>query len=248
MYKRQGKKGPPADLECICCGENHYVSNCPNKPEAKKNWTFDQWLKAKGTGDSSAAAKKRRKRPTEPKSGSESDENSGSENEKTENDGKSHPRGGRSRVKRQAKKRSLNISTNATGEKRKVHDDADGTVEIAGVPGVYVCDGGCDRATITKAYADKIEEAGVACHYHGKPRTATLADGSKKEIIIGFAYANLVLKTRAGFVALNDVYIDILKGQDRSHLLLLGKVEESRLGLKSYAQQLEERAKESKGK
>ena len=245
---RAGKKGPPADLECICCGENHYVSKCPNKPEARKNWTFEQWLKAKGTGDSSAAAKKRRKRPTEPKSCSESDENAGSGTEKTETEGKIHPRGGRSRAKRNAKKRSLNTSAKATGEPSKLNDDADGTVEIAGVPGVYVCDGGCDRATITKAYADKIEEAGVACHYHEKPRSATLADGSSKEIIIGFAYANLVLKTRAGFVALNDVYIDILKGEDRSRLLLLGKVEESRLGLKSYAQQLEERARESKGK
>ena len=194
-------KAPPADLKCINCGGNHYVSKCPTVPKERKNWTFSQWLKAKSSDNSNSAAPKRLKAAAVTQT-AESKEQPGEKDGSAEESstGENHPRGGRSRGKKDPKKRALNSPNRPsvkTGELHGLASEADGTVEIAGVAGVYVCDGGCDRATITKSYADEIAKKGVVCQYHKNPKTATLADGSKRAIIIGYAFTNLVLKTRA---------------------------------------------------
>ena len=244
---RKGKQ-PPADLKCINCGGNHYVSKCPTVPKDRKNWSFAQWLDAKNSDNSSSAAPKRRKtaKVQDDNEDSTPRETEDGSSEETGN-GQSHPRGGRSRKKKGSKKRQLTTNVKAL-ERTVLGDGADGAVEIAGVPGSYVCDGGCDRATITKAYADKIAQKGLKVHHHKNPKCATLADGSKKPIIIGYLYANVTLKTGAGIVTLSNVYIDVIDGKDEGNLMLVGKVEEAALGLKSMAQQLRELAKVHEGK
>ena len=146
-----------------------------------------------------------------------------------------------------ANKRALNSAGTFSSKKSEKNGvnrpDIDGIAEIQGVSGYYVCDGGCDRATINTTYAEKLAAKGIHGFYYGVPKKATLADGSKKEIIVGYLRADISLKTKAGTVNLSDVRMDIIKGPDKSALLLLGKVEESRLGLKPYAQQLEEKAR-----
>ena len=206
----------------------------------------------KNSDNSNSAAPKRRKTATVLENSTEDstpqEKADGSDEESKT--GNSPPRGGRSRNKG-PKKQMLNATRRPNikaGEKNHVADGADGVVEIAGVEGTYVFDGGCDRATITKAYAEKIAKAGVVVHYHKKPKCATLADGSKRPIIIGYVYANMTLITGAGIVQLSNVYIDIIDGEDEGNLMLIGKVEERSLGLKSFAEQLRELAKKTKGK
>ena len=55
--------------------------------------------------------------------------------------------------------------------------------------------------------------------------------------------ADLVLKTKAGIVNLPKTKIDVIQAPEKNNLLLLGQQEERRLGLKTYAEQLEEVAK-----
>ena len=224
------------------------MSKCPTVPKDRKNWSFAQWLDAKNSANGSSAAPKRRKtaKVQDDNEDSTPRENEDSSSEETGN-GQSHPRGDRSRKKKGSKKRQLTTNVKAL-ERTVLGDGADGAVEIAGVPGSYVCDGGCDRATITKAYADKIAQKGLVVHHHKNPKCATLADGSKKPIIIGYLYANVTLKTGAGIVTLSNVYIDVIDGKDDGNLMLVGKVEEAALGLKSMAQQLRELAKVHEGK
>ena len=64
-------------------------------------------------------------------------------------------------------------------------------MEIGGVSGYYVCDGGCDRATINTRFAKALAAEGVHGYYFGKAKEATLADGSTKVIIKGFMYADI---------------------------------------------------------
>ena len=235
-----GKKGPPPDLKCLNCGLNHYVSKCPTIPQDKKKWKFEDWVKFRNSQDG-GSAKRRKKKARQNNTVTENSENpseNGPSNESKSDPGNTNPRGGRA-----ASKRALGtVSGVKSGKDGACEQDVDGVVEIEGVSGYYVCDGGCDRATINTAYADKLAEAGIHGYYYGVPEKATLADGSKKAIIVGYLYAAISLKSKAGTVNLNDVRIDIVKGPDKSALLLLGKVEEGRWGLKSYAQQLEEKA------
>ena len=92
-------------------------------------------------------------------------------------------------------KKSLSASNDK--EKFSKHDvrlsQADGTVDINGVAGTYLCDGGCDRATISQAYADKLSQAGRTPWYYKTPRNATLADGTQKPIIVGDVLVELVV-------------------------------------------------------
>ena len=100
--------------------------------------------------------------------------------------------------------------------------------------GTYQCDGGCDRATISKVYADALSRAGKRAWYYKTPRNATLADGSKKPIIVGDITVELVLRTKAGTLRLPNTRLDIIKGPEKDGILYMGKEEETRLGLKSY--------------
>ena len=120
---------------------------------------------------------------------------------------------------------------------------ADGVANVGSVAGYYVCDGGCDKATISTAYAKRLAAAGEKIHFHPKPQPAKLADGTVANIIMGYAVLDIDLVTRAGRVVLARTHIDVLDGPEADNLLYLGKAEEQRLNLKSFAQQLEQLAK-----
>ena len=110
---------------------------------------------------------------------------------------------------------------------------------IAGFPGVYTCDGGCDRATINQGFAKQIAKSGVKVQWYQKPKPALLADGRQRNIIIGHVKANIDLKTGAGAVKLPNRVIDILRGKDDGNMLLIGREEEKSLGLRSFKEQLD---------
>ena len=241
------KKGPPPDLKCLNCGKNHYVSKCPTIPADKKKWKFEDWVRFRNSEDGASSTKRRKKQVQNAQKAKDGSAEAAGSNRPGNNDSKSdgeatNPGGGAS-----TNKRALNSAgtfSSKKSEKNGVNrSDIDGIAEIQGVSGYYVCDGGCDRATINTTYAEKLAAKGIHGFYYGVPKKATLADGSKKDIIVGYLRADISLKTKAGTVNLSDVRMDIIKGPDKSALLLLGKVEESRLGLKPYAQQLEEKAR-----
>ena len=113
---------------------------------------------------------------------------------------------------------------------------------VAGVSGYYVADGGCDCATVPVDYARAAETAGAKLEYYAKRRTATLCDGSKKDIIVGHFVANITLITPAGLVELPNTRIEFMEGPKQGFVLYVGALEESRLGLTSYAKQIEQLA------
>ena len=69
--------------------------------------------------------------------------------------------------------------------------NADGRTWIGGVEDVCTCDGGCDRATVTEAYVEKIIAAGATFEKYEKPRLAELANGEVKPIIPGYLLADI---------------------------------------------------------
>ena len=66
--------------------------------------------------------------------------------------------------------------------------NADGRTWIGGVEGVFT---GCDRATVTEAYVEKIIAAGATFEKYEKPRLAELANGEVKPIIPGYLLADI---------------------------------------------------------
>ena len=114
---------------------------------------------------------------------------------------------------------------------------------IVGVEGYYTCDGGCDRATVSNAYADAIIKAGGHFEQYEKPLLATLANGAVKPIISGFLLADLEVETPAGKVVLPQWHIDVMQGPTTDHLLYLGQREQAELNLKTFQEQLTEVAK-----
>lgn len=85
---------------------------------------------------------------------------------------------------------------------------------MGGVAGFYKADGGCDRATCGIKYAQKLEKSGVKVVYYDKPRPAKLADGSVKNVILGFCTADIELVTKAGPVVLPRNFIDVIDGPE----------------------------------
>ena len=79
---------------------------------------------------------------------------------------------------------------------------ADGRAQIGGVDGYYTCDGGCDRATVTEAYAKNIIASGAEFQQYEKPRNAELANGEVKPIVTGYLLSDVELETPAGKVVL----------------------------------------------
>ena len=84
---------------------------------------------------------------------------------------------------------------------------------------------------------------GVEVVYYNKPRPAKLADGSVKDVILGYCIADIELVTKAGTVILPRNHIDVLKGPETANLIYIGEAEEKRLKLRSYAEQLEDLAR-----
>ena len=117
---------------------------------------------------------------------------------------------------------------------------------MGGVEGLYTCDGGCDKATVTQAYADAIIKAGGSYQKYDRPLLTTLADGEVKPIITGFIRADVEVTTPAGKVVLANWHVDFMQGPTNDRLLYMGQREERELNLKSYKDQLTELARGSK--
>ena len=115
---------------------------------------------------------------------------------------------------------------------------------VGGVAGFYnKADGGCDRATFGTQYAKNLEKAGAKTVYYDKPKPAKLADGSVKNVILGYCVADIELVTKAGTVVLPYSHIDIIEGPEKANLIYIGEAEEKRLKLRFYAEQIEDLAK-----
>ena len=120
---------------------------------------------------------------------------------------------------------------------------ADGPATVNGVTGCYTCDGGCDKATIGCVYAESLAASGVEVIEYPKPLNATLANGEVGPLVTHYCVAKVVLSTKAGDVVLPRTHIDVLQGPIKGHLLYIGKAEEKRLKLRSFASQLEDVAR-----
>ena len=141
-------------------------------------------------------------------------------------------------------KKAVNVS-----DETKDADDnitADGVAHVGGVEGYFTCDGGCDKATITEAYAQEIVKAGGSYQEYDHPLLATLANGEVKPIIAGYIRAYVEVTTPAGKVVLTNWHVDVMQGPTKERLLYMGQREEQELNLKSYKDQLTELARESK--
>ena len=88
--------------------------------------------------------------------------------------------------------------------------------------GFYKADGGCDRATFGTQYAKNLEKTGAKTVYYDKPKPAKLADGSLKNVILGYCVADIELVTKAGTVVLPFSHIDIIEGPEKANLIYIG--------------------------
>ena len=75
---------------------------------------------------------------------------------------------------------------------------ADGLAELAGLPCYYVCDGGCDRATISDVFAQELIAKGHKMSKYTPPRIVILANGDRVSGIIGYLVADVMVKTSQG--------------------------------------------------
>ena len=230
------------------------MSKCPRVPAERKKWQLAEWIawkKANNDTRTPNAGNRQEKNYTRNSNGGHRantprgqkrvlSTSIGPDEQKeavTENDAnKSTPPG----VKK-AKQSAVEQKLGDLKEKRDFADGlADGLAELAGLPCFYVCDGGCDRATISEVFAQQLETKGISMSKYSPPRTAILANGAKVPSILGYLVADVMVKTRAGEVILPQTKIDVLKGPETKAMLYLGKEEEARLGLKTYAEQLED--------
>ena len=70
---------------------------------------------------------------------------------------------------------------------------------VGGVEGFWLADGGCDKATISAAYAKKLTQKGIQVVEYDEWKNATLANGTTKPLISGYCHADIVLNTKAGW-------------------------------------------------
>ena len=246
------EKPIPDHVRCINCNGKHYVSSCPRLPREKKNWTFEQHL-----------ADKRKREASENKDSKDSaDSRSGPGTSPGGN--ASNPGGKSTRSNKRAVsfaepiaeeapetetpkgKRAVSVSEGKTND-GEPKTQADGKAVVGKVEGFYTCDGGCDRATITEAYAKAIIDSGGKYTEYAEPLLATLANGETKPIIMGFMQTDVEVVTPAGKVILPEWHVDVLKGPTNEHLLYLGAKEETELKLKSFKDQLTEFARTQQG-
>ena len=101
---------------------------------------------------------------------------------------------------------------------------------------------------MSHVFVKELQKNGQKLWKYDPPRVAILANGAKKPIIAGYMICDIMVRTKAGEVVLPKTKVDVLKGPETEHILYLGKEEEARLGLRTYAEQLEDVAKIQKEK
>ena len=221
--------------KCVYCGQQHKVTECPTIPNNMKDWSWTKIFRTRG--HASKAQPSDNNYPG-------GDKDARSKKKVTSNPG----------VKVTLKPMVVTVTlrvlqrklTRVTAGKIRANG-ADRVAVIDGVAGFYTCDGGCDQATIGVEYAKQLEKNRKEVFYYEEPKPAKLADGSVKNSIVGFCVLDVELITRAGNVVLPRTHIDVLEGPESTNLLYLGQVEERRLSLKTFAEQLEDMARRGSG-
>ena len=87
--------------------------------------------------------------------------------------------------------------------------------------------------------------AGTEIIKYPEPLSATLIDGSSGPAVTAYVVANVVLTTKCGEVVLPRTHIDVLEGPEKNKLLYIGQAEEKRLNLRTFADQLEDLARDA---
>ena len=149
------------------CNQKHKPADCPTLPKERKEWSWTRIFKARNgapkpvNGGNPGGGKT----PGSKRMLSRSTSNPGGENNVLKSE--IHPGGG------SETKRENSPKKNAKGKKAEPawpkDAEADGVAVVAGIPGFYTCDGGCDQATIGRKYADTLEAAGKEVFYHAEP-------------------------------------------------------------------------------
>ncbi len=116
---------------------------------------------------------------------------------------------------------------------------ADGPAKVGGVDALYICDGGCDCATVTHAVGEALQGMGVQLQEYQTPKPAAMVAGEIQ--VTHYATVTVELTLISGVMQLANTAVDILPKVegDNSKLLYMGKREERLLGLESYADQLQ---------
>ena len=162
-------KGPKRELKCYHCGGRHKVAECPTCPADRKSWKPSQWWAEQKTKERAAKA-----------AGTNS-----------------HPGG------ENGAKKSLQVNEGCERGAEAVKNGktvaggvcyADGPATVGGVARYWTADGGCNKATISAAYARKLEKAGVKIVKYDDWKTAQLADGTSKPMISGHCIADIVIR------------------------------------------------------
>ena len=63
----------------------------------------------------------------------------------------------------------------------------------AGLGGYWTADGGCDKATVSAAFAKQLAKNGTEIMEYETWRDAVLADGTTEPLISGYCIADIVL-------------------------------------------------------
>ena len=264
---KTNKKGER--IVCFQCGGNHFVTQCKVIPAERKKWTIAEWIAHKKSANSDRST--RSGQSTEQKNQTQ---NSNRRNSSRKHPGgrknalatSNDPIGSQSESASEETddtpgvKKALGNRQNVTPGKLPAGNDssstqksavdgiADGFAEVGGLSCYYICDGGCDRATVSHVFAKELQKNGQKLWKYNPPRVAILANGAKKPIIAGYMVCDIMVRTKAGEVVLPETKVDVLEGPETEHILYLGKEEEARLGLRTYAEQLEDVAKAIKKK
>ena len=135
------REGPKGKFQCYNCdSEEHGVDKCPTVPVSRRSWTPAQWR---------AELKKNPRTKSPAKNGS----------------GNRHPGGGTNPKASLQSGGSLN-DAKEDGQSTSIDPGgtnayADGPATVAGVSGFWTADGGCNKATISHHYAQKLASTGV---------------------------------------------------------------------------------------
>ena len=194
---KTNKKGER--IVCFQCGGNHYVTKCKTVPAERKKWTIAEWIAHKKATNSD--------RPTS--SGQDIEQKNSSRNSKKKKSSQKRPGGrknalatssdpigsegesasesddtpGVKKALTSRQKRDTGKSPTGKGrskaDKAAVDGIADGFAEVGGLSCYYICDGGCDRATVSHVFAKELQKNGQKLWKYDPPRVAILANGAK---------------------------------------------------------------------
>ena len=250
--KPQQQQGSYRKRSCFKCGsDRHAVFSCGRRSEEEKSWGMKKWYQyadaRKGTAEQRAVQQEQPKTANRANGGTKPEKETKTANQKAGRWKANQKKRGNAKANPKkvkiARQDLLQVDQHGklTTLRAPAAEAADGTVSIVGVQGHYMCDGGCDRATVMAPFAQAIAATGKVRLRDYKPpfARAELADGSETPIK-QYIVVDLELTTRVGPLVLKNTQVDVLPSKSEDKLVLLGKAEEKILKLKPMSEQLEE--------